>query len=194
MKLNLEQNTTEWLSWRYSRIGGSDAATILGLNPWKTPASLLVEKLYKVPTKVTAAMNFGTKNETTARNLYNATTNINFEPACFEHDQYTFLASSMDGVCEELRLGLEIKCPMSNFDNHKTAMKGMVPKQYYPQCQHNLFVTGYEHLHYVSFWKNSVVPVLVKPDLEFLKILLEKELEFYDTLKREMAGTPSREK
>lgn len=36
----------EWLEWRKNGIGGSDAAVILGISPWKTPLQLYGEKVF----------------------------------------------------------------------------------------------------------------------------------------------------
>ena len=42
---DLEQGSTEWLDWRRGVIGASDAATIMGENPWASSRRLLEEKL-----------------------------------------------------------------------------------------------------------------------------------------------------
>ena len=42
---HIEQGTSEWLNWRKGVIGASDAPTIMGENPWKSPTYLLDEKL-----------------------------------------------------------------------------------------------------------------------------------------------------
>jgi putative phage-type endonuclease len=39
----------EWLQWRKKGIGGSDAATILGLNPYASLLSLWADKLGMMP-------------------------------------------------------------------------------------------------------------------------------------------------
>ena len=42
---DLEQGSAEWLDWRRGVIGASDAATIMGENPWASARRLLEEKL-----------------------------------------------------------------------------------------------------------------------------------------------------
>ena len=42
---------TEWLKERTKGIGGSDVATVLGLNPYKTPLELWEEKTGKTAGK-----------------------------------------------------------------------------------------------------------------------------------------------
>jgi predicted phage-related endonuclease len=43
-KSTLDMTRTEWLMDRKKGIGGSDVATILGLNKWKAPYQLWLEK------------------------------------------------------------------------------------------------------------------------------------------------------
>ena len=38
----------EWLQLRQKTIGGSDAATIIGLNKWETPYSVWAEKTGRI--------------------------------------------------------------------------------------------------------------------------------------------------
>ena len=42
---DLEQGSLEWHAWRRGVIGASDAATIMGENPWASAQRLLEEKL-----------------------------------------------------------------------------------------------------------------------------------------------------
>ena len=42
---DLEQGSTEWHAWRRGVIGASDAATIMGENPWASARRLMEEKL-----------------------------------------------------------------------------------------------------------------------------------------------------
>lgn len=43
----IDSNRQSWESWRRSRIGSSEVATILGLNPFQTPLDLWLEKTGK---------------------------------------------------------------------------------------------------------------------------------------------------
>lgn len=44
-KIKLEHNSPEWLEFRKTGIGGSDAAAILGLSPFKTNVEVWEEKV-----------------------------------------------------------------------------------------------------------------------------------------------------
>jgi len=54
----------EWQKTRNRGIGGSDAASILGLNKWKSPIRVYMEKIGEIePEKVGEAAYWGTKLE-----------------------------------------------------------------------------------------------------------------------------------
>jgi len=40
-----DMDHSEWLKWRKKGIGGSDAAAIAGLNPWKSPIAVYLDKI-----------------------------------------------------------------------------------------------------------------------------------------------------
>ena len=43
-KLDLEQGSEEWLSWRKDSVGGSDIGAIMCLNPFKNRRLLYLER------------------------------------------------------------------------------------------------------------------------------------------------------
>jgi hypothetical protein len=44
VQVHLKQGSQEWLEWRHDGIGASDAAVIMGENPWKDAEALLIQK------------------------------------------------------------------------------------------------------------------------------------------------------
>ena len=46
-RVRIKHGTDEWLAFRNTGIGGSDAAAVLGENPWKTNVELWEEKTGK---------------------------------------------------------------------------------------------------------------------------------------------------
>ena len=58
------QTREEWLAERRQGIGGSDAAAVLGLSPWRTPVSVWLDKTGRAaPQPETEAMRIGTELE-----------------------------------------------------------------------------------------------------------------------------------
>lgn len=56
-------NKAEWLEWRRQGIGGSDIAAIVGLNPWKGPCDVYLEKVMGTNVEESTAMEWGTRLE-----------------------------------------------------------------------------------------------------------------------------------
>ena len=46
------QNRSKWLKMRKAGIGGSEAAAIVGLNPWKSAFQLWMEKTGRLNRKI----------------------------------------------------------------------------------------------------------------------------------------------
>jgi putative phage-type endonuclease len=178
IKHNLIQGSDEWLKFRKSKIGASDAGYILRLSPWKTANRLWLEKLdliEKEPSNF--AMKRGTELEEQARHKYIAMTGINVFPIVCEHSDYDWMIASMDGLSFDERHAVEIKCPGRK--DHALALDGKVPEKYYPQLQHQLAVLNLDNIDYFSFDGEHGVIIKIERNEEYINNLIEKEKEFY---------------
>lgn len=158
---HLAQGTDAWKQWRRDGIGGSDAATILGLSPFEdaTIPNLFREKVEGWERPQNFAMKQGTRLEPTARLAYQRLLSCVAPPACVEHEQAPWMRVSLDGLCsnhaaiDPERWILELKVP--GWEPHSTALAGEVPDYYVPQCQWQLLVTGLDRLDYASFSRHE---------------------------------------
>lgn len=190
----LAQGTPEWLAWRRDGIGGSDAATILGVAPFEdaTRANLIREKIDGWEKERNFAMRRGTRLEPTARVAYQRWASCDASPACVEHEQAPWMRVSLDGLCsnharipsERVHWILELKAP--NWESHSIALAGVVPAYYRPQCQWQLLVTGLDRLDYASYSEHSryaqkdrLAVIRVEPDAEMQALLLEECGKFW---------------
>jgi putative phage-type endonuclease len=177
--IDLEQGSTEWMTWRATGIGSSDASTIMGQNPWKTEGDLTHEKLtIKLTSAPNAAMQRGTELEPMARAYYEDKTKVDVIPHCLQSNEYPWMKASLDGINIERNVAVEIKCGEGIY---KSAFRMGCPPEYcYPQLQHILAVTGYETM---DFWCYSPGkrPVLQKvPRNErYINRLIKLEEEFW---------------
>src|SRR3990167_1526662 len=177
--IQIKQNTEEWRLWRTEGLGGSEAPIILGMSPYKTREKLLDEKVRRLTAfEVTSAMQRGHNLEPKARDKYQRESLLIFPATTMEHEEYPYIKASLDGFNEENNVALEIKCP--NRYDHLTAKAGFIPDKYKAQCQHLLMVSGANSLHYVSFDGEFNASVLVRPDEDFQKVLLEEEIRFWE--------------
>lgn len=187
--IDLVQGTAAWLAWRRCGIGGSDAATIVGVSPFEdaTPRKLWRRRigLDVEPTEDSFAMRRGRRLEPIARRLYERRTDNLVSAICCQHDQLDWMRASLDGITLAGDLVVEIKAP--NYKAHAQALAGEVPEYYWPQVQHQLAVSGACGADYVSYSEHklyagtpqelAIVPVL--PDADYIGRLIVAEKEFW---------------
>jgi len=178
----MQQNTKEWLEFRRSKIGGSDAPIIMGVSPWTTPHQLYIEKiLWTTEERSNHAMERGKNLEEKARNAYEKVKGTSFFPKVVISEEFPWMIASMDGLSANGYMGVEIKCPGP--EAHQIAVNGKVPDYYYPQLQHQIYVCNLPKIDYWSFDGHDGVIVEVAKDIQYLKTLLNKELEFYEFMR-----------
>lgn len=165
--------------FRQQGIGSSDAPVLmLGKHFGKTPFDVWEEKVFgKISQKDNAFMKRGRDLEDTARQEFERLMSTCVVPKAVINPEKSWLRANLDGICFDDKILVEIKCP--NQKDHETALKGMVPEKYYPQCQHQLAVTGLEGMYYFSFDGAEGVIVEVERDKDYLKKLLEVEETFW---------------
>jgi putative phage-type endonuclease len=93
----LEQGTDEWLKFRQSHLGASDASTVMGLNPWRTRKQLWEEKVLGWTQELNANMARGQMMEVFARAEYQLVTNLFVIPMVGESIMFPFISASFDG-------------------------------------------------------------------------------------------------
>lgn len=180
--VDLDQDGEAWHQWRASGLGGSDAPTILGQNPWKSADELLAQRVENVRTPANAAMLEGTRNEIPARARYQSMTGNPAEPACLQCREHDFMLASVDGIDRASRTVLEVKCGKGSYFK-SLRMDGYPPDYYMAQLQHILAVTGYDQIDYFS-WRPDRSPLLatVERDETMIEELIEKERLFWNRL------------
>lgn len=144
----------EWLAARSGRIGGSDAAAIVGLNPYKTNVQLWEEKAgLRQPEDISDKpyVKYGIAAEDHLRELFK----LDFpeyqvlyeEGNMWFNDKFPFAHASLDGwlVDQQGRKGiLEIKTTNILQSMQKEKWKGRIPDNYYIQLLHYFMITEFE--------------------------------------------------
>jgi putative phage-type endonuclease len=174
----LEQGSAAWLDWRRGGIGASDAPVIMGVSPWMDAEALWLEKTGRQQGRPSNfAMRRGQMLEPRARAAYVRLTRRPVAPVCLEHGTLPWMRGSLDGISDDGRFVLEVKCPGAA--DHAVARRGAVPAKYVPQLQHLLAVAGAEVCHYWSYRDGEGVLVEVAPDRAYVERLVEREREFW---------------
>lgn len=137
----------EWRQIRAKSIGGSDAAAILGLNPYKSAYALWMEKTGKViPEDISGkeAVRLGNDLEDYVAKRFTEATGkkVRRENNTIFRDDLPFAHANYDRLVVGEKAGLEIKTTnalhLSKFKN------GEFPANYYCQAVHYLLVSGLE--------------------------------------------------
>lgn len=195
-KITLDQRSNDWLTWRNTGLGSSDAAAIVGMSPWTTPLSVWRQKVAALRgekpagKKDNGAMARGRRLEPHAVSLYEEMMGWQVPAQCGVHEEYEWAKVSLDGYNEAMGLFVEVKAP--NREDHLTALSGKVPEKYQPQLHHQFLVSGCRLAHYISYsdyfnksQELAIVPV--RRDEEMVQELLAAEKEFWECV---MAGKP----
>lgn len=148
------KDRSEWLEERTKGIGGSDAAAIIGLNPWKDNVTLWKEKTGLIEPKDIGDkpyVQYGIAAEPHLRDLFA----LDFpeykveyvENNSWYNDRFPFARASLDGwlTDKDGRKGiLEIKTTNILSSMSKEKWKDGVPDNYYTQLLQYLMVTEFE--------------------------------------------------
>lgn len=183
--VTIKQGGRDWHDWRGKGLGASDSPAVMGESPWTSRFQLWGEKcglLTKPPFSPwqQAAVDRGVKLEPEARDWYQNFTGKICQPLAGEHDTHTFVRASFDGITDDLKHFIEIKCPGK--EAHEQALKGQVPSYYWPQIQHQYLVSGAATMDYVSYRDGEGVIVPVQPDLAYQSKLLAELRKFWDCI------------
>lgn len=178
-KLELAQNSEEWLDFRNHKIGASECAVIMGCSPSKTVYDLWREKNFGERGYINPAMMNGTRVEPLALHKFNCQYGTNYAPGCFLHDDRDWMMASFDGVQED-GSHIEIKCPYTEKSFEKL-INGEIPQYYRWQLQHQLAISGQEFTRLVIYSdiKDIMVSKRVPRDEKMIESLLIFEEEFY---------------
>ena len=179
--IDLQQNTPEWHEYRKSHIGASDAPIIMGISPWMTANDLWKEKMGFIdPKPMTSMMLRGQQLEPEVRKMVIEEKKINFVPITIESRAYHFLSASLDGMSDDRKIILEIKCP--NKLTHEETCRGDVSRHYYTQVQHQLFVSGADECLFVSYRPKStqeLAYVTILSDPDYINEIIDRETKFF---------------
>lgn len=138
----------QWLAYRRKGIGGSDAATVVGLNPYRSLYELWADKQGMLPDKEdTEAMRVGRDLEQYVADRFCEATGKKVQklPYMYAHDKYPFITANIDRKVVGENAALE--CKTTSVFNKFDFENGQVPANYLCQCYHYMNVTGYDKMY-----------------------------------------------
>lgn len=137
----------KWLEARDLGIGGSDAAVIMGMNPYKSPYQLWLEKTGQAEAPDLSDNQYvywGTKNESNIADWFQEETSKKVKRlGTLRSKEYPFMLANVDRTVVGENAGLEIKT--AGVRQYRKWKDDEIPDAYYCQCLHYMAVTGADY-------------------------------------------------
>lgn len=181
----------EWKELRSHYIGGSDAAAVVGLNPFASAYSLWAEKTGRVPGfEGNLATEVGTYLEEFVAKKFEAETGkkVRRVNQSFFNSDYPWAIANIDREIVGEDAGLEIKTTSAL--NLKRFKGGEFPANYYCQCVHYLAVTGKKRWYLaVLIGNNEFKWFTIERDEEEIAALMAAEEGFWQLVQEDTPPT-----
>lgn len=191
-----EQGTQDWIDARLGHITASRFADVkYGRNgEWSQTSQtylldLIGEHLTRQPASDvrTRAMDWGHAYEPVAREAFCEATGLTVDQCGFvKRPGWPLIGASPDGLIGQW-MTLEIKCPMTASRHAWVLLNEDIPEEHVAQVQGQLWITGRETCHFVSFHPSfpaelQLAAVLVHRDQVYIDALQERVFRFRDQL------------
>ena len=193
MTIEQMKDREAWLKLRNSGLGGSDAAVILGANPWKSRLALWAEKTGQLPPEDLSKnmrVYWGQKNEANIADWFEEETGKQVRRrGMMRSCQYPWMLASVDREVIGEKAGLEIKT--AGVDQAKYWGEDEIPDMYYLQCQWYMAVTGYDRWYIaVLIGGNDPRWAVVERNQEQIDILIQEGQRFWEMVQSKTAPEP----
>ena len=171
----------QWLELRRSGLGGSDASTVMGLNPYSSKLTLYADKKGIIPEKEdTERMRLGRDLEDYVAQRFSEATGKKIKRSGYmwRHPTYEFILANIDREIVGEDAFLECKTTM-NYERHDYD-SGEIPMNYYCQCMHYMAVTGCEKAYLaVLVFGKGFYWFEIKRDENEINALIDNEVTFW---------------
>ena len=174
----------DWLELRKQGIGGSDASVVCGINKYKSPVELWMNKTGQIPPQEAGeAAYWGTLLESIVRAEFTRRTGIEVtKPSVIlQSEEHPFMLANLDGTCEVPDVGTCIFEAKTASAYTAGEWEDTIPDEYQLQIQHYMAVTGYAGAYIaVLIGGNTFRWKFVERDEELISMLIELESAFWN--------------
>ncbi|MDV3198465.1 MAG: YqaJ viral recombinase family protein [Vigna little leaf phytoplasma] len=199
---DLNQRTPMWYAHRKKYINASEIASITGLDPFRSLAQLIRDKLFGTAFMANQYTLHGQKMEPIARKFFIHKTNLPFEDAIFVDDYVHLFSASLDGYNDQHQAILEIKCPFvhenqtvsSTWSSFLTDPQlAHIPRYYWAQVQCQLYCAQAKFAYFLVYFNDTNYHVIrIYRDDNFIQKMIldgQKYLELLNLAKQELTQT-----
>ena len=174
----------DWLEYRKLGIGGSDASVVCGINRYKSPVELWMEKTNQLQAQEAGeAAYWGTQLEPFVRAEFTKRTGIwvDHRSELLQSEEHPFMLANLDGTCEVPEVGTCIFEAKTASAYKAGEWEDTIPDEYQLQIQHYMAVTGYAGAYIaVLIGGNTFRWKFVERDEESISMLIELEAAFWN--------------
>lgn len=179
----IDMSREQWLETRRKGIGGSDVSAIAGLNKWKSPIAVYMDKVGQSPIEDTAgeAAYWGNVMEDIVAQEFSIRTGLKVrrKNAILKHPEHQFMLANVDRLIIGKQEGLECKTASEYLKGEWEDEE--IPAAYLLQIQHYMAVTGYKAWHIaVLIGGNKFIHKKVERDEELISYLIQIEKDFWE--------------
>ena len=181
----------DWLEYRKQGIGGSDASVVCGINRYKSPIELWMEKTGQLPHQEAGeAAYWGTQLEPFVRAEFTKRTGIEVSRRneLLQSEEHPFMLANLDGICEVPDVGPCIFEAKTASAYKVGEWEDAIPDEYALQLAHYMAVTGYAGAYIaVLIGGNTFKWKFIERDEELISMLIQLETDFWNHVQD---GTP----
>lgn len=174
----------DWLEYRKQGIGGSDASVVCGINRYKSPVELWLDKTGQIPPQEAGeAAYWGMQLEPFVRAEFTKRTGIEVSQVkqLLQSEEHPFMLANLDGICEVPDVGTCIFEAKTASAYKAGEWEDTIPDEYMCQIQHYMAVTGYAGAYIaVLIGGNTFKWKFVERDEELISMLIELETAFWN--------------
>ena len=186
----------KWLDERRTGIGGSDAAAVVGLSPWRTPLEVYLDKIGELPDSAeNEDMRRGTLLEPVVRQLYADATGrkVLIPDNIIRNVDYPWALVNLDGISigpTGYQRGLECKTARNKAGWGEPGSAD-IPMVYLLQVQHGMAVAKLSVFDVAVFFGDFDFAIYeVEADAELIGLLMEREAAFWRMVKSRTVPDP----
>lgn len=190
----------QWHTTRRLGIGGSDVSAIAGMNRWKSPIEVWMEKTGQIESKeLGEAAYWGTTLEDVVAREYAKRSGLRVQKrnAILQHPKHKFMLANVDRIIHDKDRGRGIlECKTTNEYKKGEWEEDKIPEEYAIQVHHYLAVTGLQFARIaVLIGGNKFEIKDIERDEEIIDYLIKIESDFWQMVEKnippEMDGSSS---
>lgn len=175
--------TKEQLEERKRGIGASEAAAVLGLNPYRTPLEVWMQKKGMVETIETPAMRLGTRLEPVIAEMYQEATGLELATTrTILYPKNPIIFATPDRIIKDKNKGLEIKTANARMSEQWGEPESdEIPSYYLVQCILCMAVTDLPEWDVAALIGGSDFRIYtIHRDIELETTIIERLLEWWE--------------